>query len=82
MITNNSTLQELYNYAIASARDLESGEVFIVRDLFRGFEWSRLPRGQRIKLGSMFFAYVQGSAFNEYEELDKTPQNQQKYRKR
>ena len=81
MITKTSTLPELYDYAILSAKDVASGEVFIVRDLFRGFEWNRIPKGMRIKLGSMFFAYAQGAASNEFAILDKTPQNQQKYRK-
>ena len=80
MITKTSTLSELYDHAILSARDVVNGEVFIVRDLFRGFEWNRVPKGLRIKLGSMFYAYAQGAASGELEILDKTPQNQQKYR--
>lgn len=82
MITKTSTLSELYDYAILSARDVDSGEVFIVRDLFRGFEWNRIPKGLRIKLGSMFYAYAQEAASSEFQILDKTPQNQQKYRKK
>ena len=81
MITKTSTLPELYDHALISARDLCSGEVFIVRDLFRGFEWNRIPKGLRIKLGSMFYAYAQGVASGEFAILDKTPQNQQKYRR-
>lgn len=61
--------------------EVHSGEEFIVRDLFRGFEWNRIPRGDRTKLGSMFLVYAQNNG-DLIEILDKTPQNQQRYRKR
>lgn len=82
MITANSSLSELFDFACLSTKDLEVGEVFLVRDLFRGFEWSRIPKGNRTKLGAMFFAHVQHDAFDQFEPLGKTPQNQQMYKKR
>ena len=61
---------------------VQSGESFRVKDLFRGVEWSRIPKGFRTKLGSMFFAYVNGEAKNNFFPVGKTPQNQQIYSKR
>ena len=82
MITATSSLTELFDTACLSANDLEKDEIFLVRDLFRGFEWKRIPVGNRTKLGSMFFNHVQHNAFNQFEPLGKTPQNQQMYKKR
>ena len=81
MITANTTLDVLFDQACASAKDLMSEEVFIVRDLFRGFEWNRIPKGLRTKLGAMFFEHAQKAAYGEFAILDKTPQNQQRYKK-
>lgn len=83
MITAATTLQELFNEACMSANaNAQSGEKFIVRDLFRGIEWSRIPRGLRTKLGSMFFAYVNGEAKDLFDPIGKTQQNQQIYIKK
>lgn len=83
MITKDTTLDELLEAARQSANTIvQSGEKFRVKDLFRGVEWSRIPKGFRTKLGAMFFAYVTGEAKKEYAPVGKTPQNQQIYTKR
>lgn len=53
----------------------------MVKDLFQGYEWNRIDKGNRTRLGSSFFAYVQGEGAALIQPLGKTPQNQQKYRK-
>ena len=82
MITKTTTLAELFNIAVSAIDEVTTGEIFIVRDLFRVFEWARISRGVRTQLGSMIFAYANGAtgAFV-IEPLDKTAQNQQKYKK-
>ena len=82
MITKNTTLQDLLDIAIHTLPDVASGETFIVKDLFRGFEWSRIPVGNRSKLGAMFYAYCNGEGAQVLDSLGKTAQNQQIYRKR
>lgn len=82
MITKNTTLQALLDIAIQTLPDVDSGETFIVKDLFRGFEWSRIPVGNRSKLGAMFFAYCNREGAQVLESFGKTPQNQQIYRKK
>lgn len=52
-----------------------------MKELFRGFEWNRIAKGNRTKLGSMMYAYALGEGAEVLEPLDKTPQNQQRYRK-
>lgn len=83
MIINNLTsLQDLFNVSVDTLSDLQSGEEFIVKQLFRGFEWERIDKGNRTKLGSMFFNYSNNNGSNIIEPLGKTPQNQQKYMKK
>ena len=83
MVTKDTTLKELFDTACLSADTIvQSGENFRVKDLFRGVEWSRIPKGFRTKLGGMFFAYVSGEASKSFEPVGKTPQNQQIYKKK
>ena len=83
MITKDTTLNELFEAACLSADTIvQSGENFMVKDLFRGVEWGRIPKGFRTKLGGMFFSYVSGEAKNSFEPVGKTPQNQQIYKKK
>ena len=82
MVTKNSTLQELLTIAIDTLPDVNSGETFIVKELFRGFEWARIPVGNRTKLGALFLAYCKGEGAVQLESLGKTAQNQQIYRKK
>ena len=81
MVNQNTTLEQLFHIVIATLGDVESGEIFIVKELFRGFEWNRISKSNRIKLGSMVFAYATHEGVQSIEPLDKTPQNQQKYKK-
>ena len=83
MITATTTVQDLLTIAINKLDEFPSGEVFIVRDLFCGVDWNRVPMGTRIKLGSMFLDYVSNPNNKPLlEKLEKkTPQNQQRYKK-
>ncbi|BFH61149.1 MULTISPECIES: single-stranded DNA-binding protein [Paenibacillus] len=80
-IDKNTSLEDLMNIAKATVPSLDQGEEFLVKDLFRGFEWNRIAKGNRTKLGSMFLNYAENHASNSLEILGKTPQNQQMYRK-
>ncbi|MEW8980843.1 MAG: DUF1413 domain-containing protein [Bacillus anthracis] len=79
-ITVNTSLEELFTIAKNTIKELDQGEEFIVKDLFRGFEWGRITKGNRTKLGSMFFNFSQHEGKGEILGIGKTPQNQQKYR--
>ena len=39
-----SELDTLLSKAVAETKQLEQGEVFYVRDLFKGYKWNRIPR--------------------------------------
>ena len=82
MVTKDTALNELFEAACLSADTIvQSGENFRVKDLFRGVEWSRIPKGFRTKLGGMFLAYVGSEAKDTYITVGKTLQNQQIYKK-
>ena len=83
MINNTTSLQELFDLAKEKAETITiTNEVFIVKDLFRGIEWNRIPKGLRTKLGSLFFSYVNNEGSQIIEPLGKTPQNQQIYKRK
>lgn len=81
MITEKTSLNELFDIARDTTKYVEFGEVYVVKDLFRGFEWNRISRGNRTKLGSMYFSYANNEGSNDITPLGKTPQNQQQYKK-
>lgn len=78
MIDHTTSLTDLFNEAVAMTYNLQANEKFIVKNLFRGFEWGRIPIGNRIKLGSMFFNYVCNHS-SIIKPLGKTTQHQQEY---
>jgi len=79
-ITSNTSLQDLFEIAKDTLNELTKDEEFVVKDLFRGFEWNRIA-GNRNKLGSMFFNFAGIEGVKIIFPMGKTPQNQQKYRK-
>lgn len=81
MITENVTLEELFELAKIGTNMVFPGESFMVRDLFTGLEWNRIPRGLRTKLGGLFFTYVKSLTPTVFIPNGKTPQNQQIYKK-
>ena len=80
-ITHNTSLTDLISYSQSEIQNLLVGEEFMVKDLFLGYEWNRIDKGNRTRLGSAFFAFAQGAGAAQITPLGKTPQNQQRYRK-
>lgn len=82
MVDINTSLQDLFEIVIKTLDDVNAGEVFIVKELFKGFEWNRIKKGNRTKLGAMVLAYANSDeGASVLETLGKTPQNQQIYKK-
>ena len=72
-------VNELLNIAIKETENLNKREVFLVRDLFKGYEWNRISRSQRLLLGTLFLNYVNTSKAS-IQAIEKTSSGQQKYR--
>lgn len=68
--------------AIVEVGKLHPGEVFLVKDLFKGYEWNRLEIGDRRLLGTLFLHEVKHGMLQEQIEISsKSSANQQKYKK-
>lgn len=72
------TANELLAEATEELEKLQSGETFIVKDLFQGIRWNRFPRSERILLGTLFLNYVKAER-PDIEPTGKNGANQQKY---
>ncbi len=60
----------LLKTAVNETKNLKEGESFFVKDLFKGYLWNRIPRGDRLLLGSMFLSSI-GSHDRNISVLDK-----------
>jgi hypothetical protein len=75
-----SDVNELLEQAIKETENLNDGEVFLVKDLFKGYIWNRIPRKDRLLLGTLFLNYVNRMECN-INAIEKTSSNQQRYEK-
>lgn len=74
-----ATANDLLARAIEETKQLHSNEIFLVRDLFKGYEWNRISRSDRLLLGTLFLNYVHTSGIR-LEPIEKTSSGQQKYK--
>lgn len=72
------TANELLDLAIAETQNIQENEVFLVKDLFKGYEWNRISKSNRLLLGTLFLNYINTSK-TKITPLDKTSSGQQKY---
>lgn len=75
-----STVNQLLEITKSEIKDLKSGEIFLVRDLFKGYEWNRIFRSERLLLGTLFINFVKNTDIN-INIIEKTSSGQQKYQK-
>ena len=73
-------VNELLEQAIKETENLNDGEVFLVKDLFKGYIWNRIPRKDRLLLGTLFLNYV-NKMEGSIKVIEKTSSNQQRYEK-
>lgn len=74
-------ITQLLNQAILETNNLNAGESFLVKDLFKGYIWNRIPRNTRLLLGTLFLNAVNNDSTLKIEIIEKTSSNQQKYKK-
>ncbi|AEV29432.1 hypothetical protein SpiGrapes_1625 [Sphaerochaeta pleomorpha str. Grapes] len=51
-------VDSLLKTALSEAKNLQEGESFLLKDLFKGYLWNRISRGDRLLIGSLFLRYV------------------------
>lgn len=70
----------LLNQAVKETVNVKRGEEFLLRELFKGYEWNRIPHKYRLLLGTLFLDYVNRELITVV-PTKKTSSNQQKYKK-
>ena len=73
-----SDINSLLCKAINETSHLLDGEIFLLRDLFKGYEWNRITRSNRLLLGTLFLNKVNNEPL-EVRASVKTSSGQQKY---
>ena len=73
-------VNKLLEDAIKETENLNSGEKFVVRELFMGYKWNRILHKDRLLLGILFLNYINKTSSDLY-VIEKTPSNQQRYTK-
>jgi len=75
------SVTDYVNQACSVVLKLEAGEEFVVKDLFIGYEWNRIPKADRLRIGMAFYEKVKSTPSLNIGEPEKTTSNQQKYKK-
>ena len=75
-----SDVNKLLEKAIYEIEFIKAEEIFLVKDLFKGYEWKRIPRSDRLLLGTLFLNYV-NTVSRGIKPIEKTSSNQQQYKK-
>lgn len=52
------TVNELLEAAKNELVNVKPNEIFLVRDLFKGYEWNRISRSDRLLLGTLFLNFI------------------------
>ncbi|SEU10327.1 protein of unknown function [Lacrimispora sphenoides] len=73
-----STVNELLDMVKRELANLKSGEIFLARDLFKGYEWNRVLRSDRLLLGTLFLNYIKSDDLGII-PIEKTSSGQQRY---
>lgn len=73
-------VNELLEIAKIEMRSIVPGEIFLLKDLFKGYEWNRISRSDRLLLGTLFLNYIRTTK-NGIDAIEKTSSGQQQYKK-
>lgn len=69
---------ELLIEAINETKTLYDSEIFLVRELFIGYKWNRIPYKDQLLLGILFLKYVNKTS-GDLHAIEKTPSTQQRH---
>lgn len=73
-------VNELLSMAIKETENLNMNEIFLVKDLFKGYEWNRIVRCDRLLLGTLFLNYAKQDS-SIIIPIEKSKSGQQRYKK-
>lgn len=72
-------VNELLSIAQNEINELERDEIFTVKELYKGYLWNRISRGDRITLGTLFLNFAKTR--KDIKLLGKNKSGQQSYKK-
>ncbi len=72
-------INDILEYAIRETTYLNDGEEFLLSDLFKGYEWKRVPYADRLLAGRIFRDYI-GKIDGIVKPTGKTPSGNQQYK--
>ena len=72
-------INELLEIGKVEIDKLEHNEIFTVKELYKGYLWNRISRGDRITLGTLFLNFAKTR--KDIELLGKNKSGQQSYKK-
>lgn len=70
----------LLERALSEVELLEEEDIFLVKDLFKGYEWNRIPVKDRLLLGTLFLHEVHKEKVPVI-AVEKTSSHQQRYQR-
>lgn len=73
-------VNELLDIAKNEIKNINNEEMFLLRDLFKGYEWNRISRSDRLLLGTLFLNFIK-TAESDISPIEKTSSGQQRYKK-
>lgn len=73
-------VNELLEIAKKEIENLKTDEIFLVKELFKGYEWNRIDRKTRLLLGILFLNWVRTTNEDKIKIIEKTSSGQQKYK--
>ena len=73
-------VNELLSMAIKETENLNMNEIFLVKDLFKGYEWNRIVRCDRLLLGTLFLNYAKQDS-SIIIPIENSKSGQQRYKK-
>lgn len=73
-------VNELLEIAKKEVENLKTDEIFLVKELFKGYEWNRIDRKTRLLLGILFLNWVRTTKEDKIKIIEKTSSGQQKYK--
>lgn len=73
-------VNNLLDQAIEETKNLKVDEIFLVKDLFKGYIWNRIEVKDRLLLGTLFLNYVHKEKSGLI-PIEKTSSHQQRYQK-
>lgn len=74
------SVNELIEIGKSELSNILLEKVYLVRDLFKGYEWNRISRSDRLLLGTLFLNYIKINNTGII-PIEKTSSGQQRYKR-